>query len=122
MAIKNSNLNKILLNLEEKIQEETRKKLEEGANNVVTEAKRLCPVGKTGNLRDSISWKWNNDKTQIKITAGATDKGYPYGQIVEWDPRKAKPFMHPAMANNYSEIRESVIEAIKKGTQEGANK
>lgn len=118
---RNNKLNKILAELEEKIQVEVRKSLEEGAQLIVDDAKGKCPESHDemhgnppGTLRNSIQWKWKGNV--IKITAPAKAKdGTPYGQYVEFWPERKRPFMIPALQDNIDKVREDIIEAIQRG-------
>lgn len=94
-----------------------------GADIVVADAKSRCLV-KTGELRDSIHAEEKDDGASYIISANAfkTDRygrKFYYGQAVEFDPAIGKPFMYPAMDAHineiYSEVKESINEAIRSG-------
>ncbi len=95
-----------------------------GADIVVADAKSRCPV-KTGELRDSIQAEEDDEGATYIISANAfkTDRygrKFYYGQAVEFDPRINKPFMYPALDAHrdeiYSEVKESISEAIRSGS------
>lgn len=105
------------------------KALSAGADVIVEDAKTRCPVykgtkrkngttymdkrAKPGALRDSIRVKKMSNGTAFKIVADAADlDGFFYGQIVEFGP-DGRPFLYPAYDAHKSEIRDSIIEAIK---------
>ena len=86
--------------------------LAEGADEIVEEAKGRCPV-KTGALRDSIHAVSNKNGTAIKITAAATNKGFFYGQIVEFSPKISRPFLYPAFDAKKDEVHQKIVDAIR---------
>ena len=97
--------------------------LKQGADIIVADAKSRCPV-KTGELRDSIHAEEKDEGASYIISANAFKtnrfgRKYYYGQSVEFDPAIGKPFMYPAMDAHineiYSEVKESINEAIRQG-------
>ena len=116
--------------------EAAKKSLAEGAEIVVKDAKARCPVYeghkkkngkvyyakgvKPGALKDSIQANPNRDKTVYYISADAKDeKGFLYGQIVEFSPRVNKPFLYPAMAENKLTIKNNIKDAIRAAVRSG---
>ena len=94
--------------------------LAEGAQLVVADAKRLCPV-KTGKLRDSIKAVSKQGGAVYELQANARDdNGIAYGQFVEFSPKINRPFLYPAMDENRNiitnNIRDSIKEAIDRGS------
>jgi HK97 gp10 family phage protein len=89
--------------------------LRRGAERVVADAKNLCPV-RTGALRDSIHAEERADGARQVVTASAADPatGYDYSRIVEYHPTKGRPFLHPALDANAEQVREDVLEAIRR--------
>lgn len=93
--------------------------LEKGVSEIVADAKSRCPV-KTGTLRDSIQALSNQDKTEYKISADAkTEKGFLYGQIVEFSPYRSRPFLYPAMDARRQEVIDNIIGAIREAIRRG---
>lgn len=98
--------------------------LSEGADMVVKDAKSRCPVAANskeiqrrgldvGALRDSIHAQVMRNGYVYKISADAKDeKGTPYGQFVEFNPKIDRPFLYPAMWANYSNIKAKIAAAI----------
>jgi hypothetical protein len=102
-----------------KVTDEVRHVMEDMANQMVEEMKSLVPV-KTGDLRDSIHWKWGKGKTIIIFLADAKDPkdGVAYGKLVEFDPRIMEPFMYPVLDANKEEWKRRIIEAVRKAAQD----
>lgn len=108
----------ILENWGEKVAEKGKAALKAGADRIVADAKTNCPV-KTGKLRDSIKAKGNSKGTRYNITASAKDsKGYDYSRIVEFHPRKGKPFLIPARDANAASITADIREAVREAIEE----
>lgn len=113
--------------LKELITEEAKKELKDGAEIVVKDAKSRCPKD-TGNLRRSIRADERKQGMMWKISANATVKQrdpqqdnkvveIPYGQFVEFDPRINHPFLYPAKEAHNDEIKEKVMDAIRRGAK-----
>ena len=111
------------------IEEEGKKALEEGAKIVVADAKSRVNIGPNykghdpGALRKSIRYIKLSKGRLIKIIADAkNEKGVEYGQYVEWDPSIAKPFLEPAKEANKAQVKQMIIDAIKRGIDQNAQK
>jgi len=91
-------------------------------SDVVREAESRCPMGDSGALKESIKSKANRKGTRVKITADARNPkdGYPYGQIMEFDPKRRRPFMYPAMDARRQEVKDGVIKAIREAVRKNA--
>ena len=110
---KRNNLTRTFLMLSEKIKDETKKVLIEGAEMVVNDAKNLVPV-KTGDLKNSITYSVNKNGTSAKISAPAKNKdGIAYGQYVEFWPGREHPFLYPAMDINRKKIKDMIADALR---------
>lgn len=110
---------KQLREMGEYVVEAAKEALKQGASEVVTDAKSLCPV-RTGKLRDSIRAEPNRGGTSYKIVADAEDdNGYCYGQIVEFSPKINKPFLYPAFDANYGRIQSNIRAAIRRAVETG---
>lgn len=99
--------------------------LKAGVNAVVEDAKSRCPV-KTGALRDSIKAEPNKNKTVYQISADAKSaptkehpNGYLYGQIVEFSPSCAHPFLYPALEANRKKVADDILTAIREAIRRG---
>ena len=92
--------------------------LKQGADDVVADAKSLCPV-KTGKLKNSIRAEPNREGTSYKIVADADNNGFCYGVVVEFSPKINKPFLYPALEANYGRIMGNIIGAIDRAVQTG---
>ena len=109
------------------VEDAAKKVLEEGAIEVVEEAKSrlrehifttVADTGRksrsTGKLINSIHYIKQNKGRRIRIVADAKDDdGEQYGQFVEFSPRINKPFMYPALDAHRAEIRQKIIDAIR---------
>lgn len=83
-----------------------------GADNIVQDAKRRCPV-KTGKLRDSIKATELEGGIAYEFSANATnEKGIAYGQFVEFSPR-GTPFLYPAIRANVKFVRQNIKLAVQ---------
>lgn len=84
-----------------------------GADNIVQDAKRRCPV-KTGKLRDSIKAEDISDGVVYEFSANATNKqGIAYGQFVEFDPTINRPFLYPAIRAHKKIIKQNIKIAVQ---------
>lgn len=84
-----------------------------GADNIVQDAKRRCPV-KTGKLRDSIKATELEGGIAYEFSANATNEnGIAYGQFVEFSPKINQPFLYPAIRANVKFIRKNIKTAIQ---------
>ena len=92
--------------------------LKQGADDVVADAKSLCPV-KTGKLKNSIRAEPNREGTSYKIVADADNNGFCYGVVVEFSPKINKPFLYPALEANYGRIMGNIRTAINQAVQTG---
>ena len=74
-----------------------------------------------GALRDSIHIvdKTNQKKPKVYIVADARNPvdDVAYGNIIEWDPKKGRPFMYPAVDKYRDQIRENIVAEIKKAVR-----
>lgn len=115
------NTQTLLENMGEGVLEAGKKALAEGAEMVVQEAKKRCPVFKgsdhrvvPGALRDSIRAIKKKGGAEYKITADAENQdGLKYGRLVEFSPRINKPFLYPAMDAQRDVVKERIVEAVK---------
>ena len=91
-------------------------------------AQDICPVD-TGRLRDSITYAYNDDDSQVTLLIGTNVEYAPYvelghkqqpGRYVprigkrlvrSWVP--AKPFLRPAIENHASEICQLIIDTLE---------
>lgn len=96
-----SNRRQLMRRLQEigdRMTEEAKRVLREGAQEIAQDAKSRCPV-RTGKLRDSIAVEENRDGTVYKVTANAKNaKGECYGFIVEYSP-SGRPFLRRRKRN-----------------------
>lgn len=102
--------------------------LADGAELIVEDAKSRCPVSNSkylshrglsaGELRDSIKAEPKKSGTIYKISANAQDnKGFYYGQVVEFSPRVNHPFLYPAMDANRAAVHDKIVAAIQQACQ-----
>lgn len=95
--------------------------LADGADAVVQEARRRCPVyqGKDkrvvpGALRDSIHAEKLQSGAKYRISAGAQAKdGTYYGKLVEFSPKINKPFLYPAMDAERDIIKQHIVKSVQ---------
>ena len=93
--------------------------LKKGVDIVVADAKNRCPV-RTGKLRDSIRAEANRDGSSYRITADANNKGFYYGQLVEFSPMEGyKPFLYPALDAHRQEVYDNVKNAVNNAIRGG---
>lgn len=110
-------LTSYLASLGADVNEAAIKALAEGAELVVEEAKGRAPV-KSGKLRDSIHAEPRNNGKNIRVVADAkNEKGEQYAQYVEYDPRIHHPFLYPAMRAKEDEVKQHIIDAIRKAVR-----
>ena len=84
----------------------------QGASDIATTAKSLCPV-KTGKLKGSISMTETQNGEIFIISANAQNKkGINYAKYVEFDPKINRPFLYPAFFMNEDSIRNKVKAAL----------
>ena len=103
----------------EHVAEAAKAELKKGVAIVVADAKKNCPV-RTGKLRDSITAEEYKDGASYAITANANNKGFYYGQLVEFSPLEGyKPFLYPAIDAHREEIRENIKSAVNKAIRGG---
>lgn len=103
----------------EHVVEAAKEVLKQGADELVADAKRNCPV-QSGKLRDSIHAKPNREGTYYKIVVDAKDdSGFCYGQIVEFSPKINKPFLYPAFDANYGRIMANIRAAVRRAVETG---
>jgi len=91
--------------------------LQQGAEEIVNDAKSRCPV-KLGTLRDSIKSKPNNDGSVYRISASAENNGFDYAPIIEYAPY-GTPFMKPAYEANINRIYNNIRTSIRQATETG---
>ena len=106
-----------LAEIKDELIEVAKAALAEGAEIVVAEAKRRCPV-KTGKLRDSIHATKRKQGLAYSVSAGAyrTDsrgRKYYYGAAVEFNPEINKPFLNPAVDACSAEVYNKIETAIR---------
>ena len=96
-----------------------KKSLKDGADLIVNDAKSRCPV-KTGKLKNSIKAVDVADGAVYELSANAKNqKGIPYGQFVEFDPRINRPFLYPALYANIGKVRANIRTAIQGAISHG---
>ena len=84
----------------------------QGANDIATTAKSLCPV-KTGKLKASIKMTEAENGEIFIISANAqNNKGINYAKYAEFDPKINRPFLYPAFFMNEDSIRNKVKAAL----------
>ncbi len=116
--------NRILLEIEDDAIKAAKKELEKGADKIVADAKSLVRIGRRGMghfpgmLRNAIKWEWKGKRIIINSTDAKNPDGISYGQYVEFWRKHA--FMYPAMDANREEIKEAVIEAIRRSVRSHA--
>jgi len=117
-----SNFSRLFVQLGADVSDGAKKALADGGDLVVREAESRCPMGDSGALKESIKSKANRKGTRVKITADARNPkdGYPYGQIMEFDPKRRRPFMYPAMDARRQEVKDGVIKAIREAVRKNA--
>lgn len=93
--------------------------LRNSAYQVVADAKSRCPVGRTGNLRNSIHAEVNRNGSSYKIVADAERNGYHYAKVVEFSARINKPFLIPAIEENRARLAENVRNAVSQAIARG---
>lgn len=111
----------------EKVRESAKSALKDGAETVVQTSKELAPSGidnpydqHPGQLKESIKAESKDNGLFYKISANAytynqkTGENYCYSRIVEFSPKINKAFMYPSMDMHRQEIKNNVIEAIRK--------
>lgn len=112
--------------------------MEEGAEEIVAEMKRLAPV-KSGKLRASIGWTWGdvpagtfvideirsgkNEGDQyatlrIKIYAGSKEAFYARWQEFGTKDHPASPFFFPAWKKHRPKFRARIRTAVRKAIKE----
>lgn len=100
----------------------------EARNNVMVANKPITYYAKgvkqtvsPGALRDSIHIEdhTNRKKPKVYIVADARNPvdDVAYGNIIEWDPKKGRPFMYPAVDKYRDQIRENIVAEIKKAVR-----
>lgn len=93
--------------------------LRDGVDLIVSDAKSRCPV-ETGRLRNSIKAVDIAEGMAYELTADAkNDRGIPYGQFVEFDPRINRPFLYPALDANLRSVKAGVKAAIQDAVRQG---
>ena len=71
-----------------------------------------------GALRDSIHAVKFKGGAKYKIIADAVSHdGIFYGKLVEFSPAVNKPFMYPAMDARRDEVRNKIIEAVRRAVR-----
>lgn len=93
--------------------------LKNSAYQVVADAKSNCPVGKTGNLRNSIHAEANRNGSSYKVVADADRNGFHYAKVVEFSPKINKPFLFPAIEENRARFNENVRNAVSQAIARG---
>ena len=93
--------------------------LKNSAYQVVADAKSHCPVGRTGNLRNSIHAEVNRNGSSYKIIADAERNGFHYAKVVEFSPKINKPFMYPAIEENRARFNENIRNAVSQAIARG---
>jgi len=90
--------------IKKKISDASYAALKEAVQGVKADAKALCPVGETGNLKKSISTTVKRRKSGT-VTAHVFTKTF-YGGFVEFGTVKnpAQPFLRPAVEKNKDAI------------------
>ena len=120
----------------EKITAGVRKVIQEGGTLIENEAKANVMVAnkpityyhkgqkmtvEPGKLRDSIHVvdKTNRKNPKIYVVADAKNPvdGIAYGNIIELDPKRGRPFMYPAADKYRDAIRAKIIEEIQKAVR-----
>jgi len=104
--------------------------LRAGAKPIVDEAKRLVPVGRTGNLRDSIiaqkQRRAGDDERVILIGFDKDAPGSPSSRahLTEFGTAHsaAKPFMRPAMDSQAQNALDEMGKVIARGLAREARK
>jgi HK97 gp10 family phage protein len=89
---------------------------EAGGKIALSDAKRRCPVGKTGNLKSNLkleTGKKTSTKAFVKVLPG---KDEYYGTFVELGTKKqpAQPFLRPAVDENKEKISEKVTSELSR--------
>lgn len=112
----------VLTELGAEVFNESKKALLDGGNIILADAKsRITNIsGKSiGTLAESGKVKPNKkgDKVSIIFDAEAQSDGYPYSKIVEFRPGHEHPFLYPAYDSNRDQIKQNVIDAIRKAVQ-----
>lgn len=108
-----SKLEKQLMELINNIDKSAESILEEGCENIKTEAKKLAPVD-TGKLKDSIDTRFASKKYDHE---GYVYSDIDYALFVELGTRyqAPQPFLYPAYTQNKEFFRNRLIESINKG-------
>ena len=112
---------KILAELGEAATRAAKDALKDGAESVMEEAKRRCPVydGRNphvvkGALRDSIHMTARRGGASYRIIADAQAKdGLFYGTIVEYSPHAGRPFLWPSLDAKRDEVRTAIADAVR---------
>lgn len=118
------NFDRVLMEIGEDAIKAAKQELEKGADKIAADARSLVRIGPGGKghhpgmLRNAIKWKWKGKRIIISATEAQNPKGIPYGQYVEFWRKHA--FMYPAMRANRQEIKEAVIEAIRRSVRSHA--
>jgi HK97 gp10 family phage protein len=86
------------------------------ADPVLQSARNKCPV-KLGKLKSSLHKKEEKNRKNTRKSYRVTTKGCRYAMIVECGSKKmaAKPFLRPALDENFSNIRRIINQEIIRG-------
>lgn len=86
------------------------------ADPVLQSARNKCPV-KSGKLKSSIYKKEEKNRKNTRKSYRVTTKGCRYAMVVEAGAKKmaARPFLRPALDENFNNIRKIINKEILKG-------
>ena len=108
-----SKLEKQLMGLINNIDKSAESIIEEGCENIKTQAKKLAPVDE-GDLRDSIDTRFASKKYEHE---GYIYSDIDYALFVELGTRyqAPQPFLYPAYNENKEFFKQRLIDSINKG-------
>ena len=118
MARRNGNTLENLREMGNHVADAAKRALRNGAYTVAADAKARAPV-RTGRLRDSIKVTGNRDGTRYKVSADAANRGFKYGNVIEYGRDRERAFLHPALDANRQQIRENIKNAARDAIRRG---
>ena len=100
----------------ENIEIEAKEAINKGADMIINTAKTKIN-SKTGNLASSLKKKNIHNGATVRVIADAVShkNNVAYASLVEFWPGREHPFLYNSYDEHVDEIKNSVIEAIRRG-------
>jgi len=121
-----SSISTLLIELGAEVSAEAKKELLAGGQTILSDAKaRIHSI--SGALSASGRIEVNKSGTIVRIVFDAQSPatanspgGYLYGKIVEFRPGHEHPFLYPAYDAHRNQIKQNVIEAVRRAVKKHA--